>query len=87
MKHTPGPWRVDKRNQVVCAEGLPICPDVMGENPEIYRANAQLIAASPKLLQAAKKMVASLERCDDVWFLAEEWVELEAAIKEAEGNL
>ena len=70
MKHTKGPWRIDKSadNALPCVVGIDpkdrqefeIC-EVWGEDIDIKetpmaRANAHLIAAAPELLEACKAL-------------------------------
>jgi hypothetical protein len=58
MKHTPGPWWIDKYAQVFTASGKPLLLTgvalTSGRHPqqEEAEANARLIAAAPDLLAA-----------------------------------
>ena len=69
MKHTPGPWEVDKETGEITARetvlgiiyGVDDFPCYEGEDiDEECKANASLVAAAPDLLEAAKL---ALEKC------------------------
>lgn len=61
MEHTPGPWKVEGRFEVVTDEGFPLA---MVEHDDGFvmddqaAADARLIAAAPDLLAAAESWVA-----------------------------
>jgi len=61
MKHTPGPWRVEKSGytQIAClvyAGDYPVLNTaVPPSSKEEWESNAKLIAAAPDLLEACKK--------------------------------
>ena len=48
-KHTPGPWKVERRSVLI-----PIAPYEWAEAYGGTEANARLIAAAPELLEACK---------------------------------
>jgi hypothetical protein len=57
MKHTPGPWRVNKHNpfRVAAGHNLAIADtSELAAEPEECHANARLIAAAPELLHCLK---------------------------------
>ena len=70
-KHTPGPWRLNKRDEMDVAvwgsDGFTICGDIYiiadVSFPEKYdaygheEANARLIAAAPDLLDALEEAI------------------------------
>ena len=79
MKHTPGPWKIektdesdvfkyayiyDKRGLVVGTVDMPTAPTEITA-PEA-KENAQLIAAAPDLLEALKDILADYERRWDI---------------------
>ena len=64
MKHTPGPWEVDKETGEITAnlsvlgiiygaDDFPCCEEDIDEE---YKANARLIAAAPDLLEACNEI-------------------------------
>jgi len=71
MKHTPGPWRIDKHAQILGKSNLVgesvlgrvYCGDIFpnDELPECT-ANAKLIAAAPELLEALRILVGAHKR-------------------------
>ena len=64
MKHTPGPWSVEKGDPECGNYGWYVChPDTVDEESAICNlsveaeANARLIAAAPELLEALKECI------------------------------
>jgi hypothetical protein len=69
MKHTPGPWKVDRfedkphqRRHTVGGNSLMICDTWSMWEDEETEANAHLIAAAPDLLGACKAVNAWLDQ-------------------------
>lgn len=69
-KHTPGPWRLDKRascavvgegGRMVASTSVHTSNTDDGEHVNENEANARLIAAAPELLKAAECFVAKVE--------------------------
>lgn len=60
MKHSPGPWTVDKEAQLVCdGHGTPVADlSILGRklSPQA-EANAKLIAAAPLLYAVIERIV------------------------------
>ena len=62
VKHTPGPWHVERDDDVVSPDGVLVatafgsCPGVTYD-PESAAVDARLIAAAPELLDALKTAV------------------------------
>ena len=74
MKHTPGPWEVDKETGEIIAresvlgiiygaDDFPCCEEDIDEE---CRANAYLIAAAPDLLEALEDCCTRMERCRSI---------------------
>jgi hypothetical protein len=61
MKHTPGPWIIDRSHKVdrdgttIWADDV-IIADCVPDQHENHKANAHLIAAAPDLLEAMKEL-------------------------------
>lgn len=63
MKHTPGPWRLEKGkfdwqlygNDGYNISSFNIYDAEIEDEPELEKANAQLIAAAPEMLEALKE--------------------------------
>lgn len=67
-KHTPGPWRVDRRAATRIVAGTDdtvATTGCQGDLRDSWEANAVLAAAAPDLLDAVRKCYAALvSHCD-----------------------
>ena len=59
MKHTPGPWRLDRARALI-----PLDKHTWAEAYGGTEANARLIAASPELLDALEAMLSHTAELD-----------------------
>lgn len=71
-KHTPGPWRADRRS-ILSGEGLTLrcLAEVLSgatDSPEEADANQTLIAAAPELLSALRALLAAQEALNDTGY-------------------
>jgi hypothetical protein len=77
MKHTPGPWKINRHGYeslYACHEfvegdsGIGVCGIWHPESHREQDANARLIAAAPELLEALKQVVAWMDAPGDSAF-------------------
>jgi hypothetical protein len=60
MKHTSGPWIIDKDRSVMTEDFKVIAEVYSWMGPQEADANAALIAAAPELLEALKQIMCEL---------------------------
>ncbi len=78
MEHTPGPWKVLRRDEesatygepikrvkVVAPDGTIICDNEPSYPTELLEENANLIAASPELLEVVEFIFEACTRLND----------------------
>lgn len=92
LKHTPGPWHVQKSDHPGGLLIKPIPGQVVAQCDEIrnMRQNAALIAAAPELLEAAKlaaEFIRGLQKPGICMHDYGQAGKLEAAIAKAEGRI
>lgn len=64
--HTPGPWAVDRENDVL-SDGGDFVAAVFGDETCREEANARLIAAAPDLLAEVEQCAIELEEAANVF--------------------
>lgn len=71
MSHTPGPWTMNKYDELVAPDGRRIVVwgsgIAFGQRSDETEANARLIAAAPELLEMLKDVLRVVSDSDHWW--------------------